>query len=77
MFVLGFSDREPTDWGGPRHRIAQGDFAHAFVDGWLVKYVVPAKWETVVQNHESRGGGEAWLARIDRVKKSTAIRTHR
>ena len=32
-----------------------------------MKYVLPAKWETVVQQHESPCGGEAWLARIDRV----------
>jgi SAM-dependent methyltransferase len=67
VFVLGFSDREPIDWGGPRHRIAREDFSHAFSEGWKVKYVVPAKWETTVPHHSSRGGGEAWLARIDRA----------
>jgi SAM-dependent methyltransferase len=66
LFVLGFSDREPTDWGGPRHRIAQEDFGRAFTEGWFVNYVRPAKWETAVPQHASRGGGDAWLARIER-----------
>jgi SAM-dependent methyltransferase len=64
-FTLVFSDREPLGWGGPR-RIAEGDFARTFGGGWRVAYVKPSKFETNMGEHRGRGGGEAWLARIDR-----------
>src|SRR5262249_43698482 len=66
FFTLVFSDREPRVWGGPR-RVAQRDFARTFVDGWRVAYVREARFVTNMDMHRARGGGEAWLARIERV----------
>jgi SAM-dependent methyltransferase len=71
VLVLGFSDREPTDWGGPR-RLTRPDFSHAFASGWHVSYVKPARYETTLPQHVARGGGEAWLARIERLEQNIA-----
>jgi SAM-dependent methyltransferase len=65
-FTLVFSDREAADWGGPR-RIAEGDFAATFGEGWRVVSVEQARFVTHFEEHVRRGGGEAWLARIDRA----------
>lgn len=64
--TLVFSDREPADWGGPR-RISERDFADAFRAGWRVRSVEPARFETNFPRHAASGGGEAWLAVVDRV----------
>jgi len=65
-FTLVFSDRESPTWGGPR-RVAEGDFARTFAEGWRVAYVKASRFVTNMDMHRARGGGEAWLARIERV----------
>jgi SAM-dependent methyltransferase len=66
LFILVFSDREPSEWGGPR-RIAEADFARTFTRGWRIASIEPEKFETNFDQHQSRGGGEAWLAKIERT----------
>ena len=66
--TLVFSDREPREWGGPR-RLAETDFARVFERGWRIVYVRPAKFETNMDMHRARGGSEAWLARIERIRE--------
>lgn len=65
-FALVFSDREPSRWGGPR-RVQEADFARTFAEGWRVAYVKPSRFVTNMDLHRATGGGEAWLARIERV----------
>lgn len=60
-FMLVFSDREPSDWGGPR-RISRAEIEQAFAVGWTVRAIEPARYET--NTHPD--GGEAWLAEIER-----------
>ncbi|MBC8068669.1 MAG: class I SAM-dependent methyltransferase [Deltaproteobacteria bacterium] len=60
-FMLVFSDREPTDWGGPR-RISRAEIEQAFADGWTIRAIEPARYET--NKHED--GGLAWLAELER-----------
>lgn len=66
LFILAISDREPSDWGGP-YRIAESDFRKAFGEGWHVAYIRPEKYLSNLDRHTTRGGAEAWLARIDRA----------
>lgn len=58
-FMLGFSIKEPTDWGGPR-RLSEGEIRSTFKHGWKVNYVKDASIETTF--HE--GGGHALLSSI-------------
>ncbi len=53
-FMLCFSPKEPTDWGGPR-RVSEEEIREAFGDGWRVNYVREARIET--NFHEEGGQG--------------------
>jgi SAM-dependent methyltransferase len=64
--TLVFADREPTDWGGPR-RIAAAEFTRAFHDGWAMRELREARFETNLPHHVRGGGGHAWLAIFDRL----------
>jgi SAM-dependent methyltransferase len=59
-----FSEREPTDWGGPR-RVSEAEIRAAFSSarGFHVRAVEPARFMTNI--HEE--GGHAWLATIGRA----------
>ena len=60
--MLVFSDREPAD-GGPR-RIRQAEIHAAFVEGWRVLEIRPARYEHTIGG---KGYAEAWLASIERT----------
>lgn len=65
LHILVFSDREPTDWGGPR-RIRRDEIERAFtrLHGWNVAAIEPARFHS---RHHGDAGGEAWLASIERL----------
>lgn len=65
LHILVFSDREPTDWGGPR-RVRREEIEHSFtlVRGWTVQSIEPARFHS---HRHGDQGGEAWLARIERA----------
>ncbi len=60
--MLVFSDREPGE-GGPRH-VRQAEIHAAFVEGWRVREIRPARYE---HTHGDKGYAEAWLASIERT----------
>lgn len=60
-FMLGFSDRQPGDWGP--HRLTRDDIAAAFTDGWRVDSITEAAIEIL----PAPGGIQAWLATITRL----------
>lgn len=63
-FMMCFSDREPTGWGGPR-RVSRAEIEESFSprNGWRVNYIKEAKFET----NMSQITGFAWLSSISRV----------
>src|SRR5262249_27275301 len=67
LFLLCFSDEEPGTHG-PR-RVSQAELRHAFVRGWDVESIEPARFEVRPDLKEltfSAGGPKAWLAIIRR-----------
>ena len=56
-FMLCFSDREPSDWGGPR-RISKEEIVSTFTSGWRVDWIREARFEA---SHLD-DGGYAWLS---------------
>lgn len=62
LFVLCFSEHEPTDWGGPR-RVTQGELRETFRDGWEVRWIREARFETRLESVE----GRAWVAALRRT----------
>ena len=64
LFILCFSEEEPTDWGGPR-RVTQKELRSTFGEGWEVHSIEPAKFATTEPGIE----GRAWRARFDRAKR--------
>jgi len=62
FFVLCFSEDEPTDWGGPR-RVSQAELRTTFEDGWDVRFIRRARFETTFREVE----GKAWLAAVRRA----------
>jgi SAM-dependent methyltransferase len=62
FFVLCFSEDEPTDWGGPR-RVSQEELRTTFADGWDVRFIRRARFETTLQGVE----GKAWLTAVRRA----------
>src|SRR6202045_1379335 len=60
-YLMCFSDRQPGDWG-PR-RVSQAELRAAFVDGWSIKSIEPAKFAVTIDDN----GAEAWLATIERL----------
>lgn len=61
-FMMCFSDKEPTDWGGPR-RVSKEEIRATFAPPkFRVRSIEDALFET--QHHEI--GGYAYLATVDR-----------
>ena len=59
-FMLGISDREPSDWP---HKLSSDQIIAAFTDGWRIDSVEPATIEARVDP----GGVHAWLVAATRV----------
>src|SRR5205823_13500646 len=57
--LMCFSERQPGDLG-PR-RVTQQELRAAFADGWEVRSIEPASFET-----RDGFGAQAWLAMLDR-----------
>ncbi|MDA4119005.1 MAG: class I SAM-dependent methyltransferase [Thaumarchaeota archaeon] len=62
-FMLCFSDREPSDWGGPR-RVTKDEIRSTFSRGWRVDWIRSARFES--KYHDE--GGQAWLSGITRLR---------
>lgn len=60
LFLLCFSELEP--WGGGPRRVTQAEIKDAFADGWVVRSIVPERYEMRL----SPGYAIAWLATIER-----------
>ena len=60
LYLLCFSELEP--WGGGPRRVTQAEISEAFADGWIVRSIVPERYEMRI----SRGYALAWLATIER-----------
>jgi len=61
-FMLCFSDKEPTDWGGPR-RVTRGEIRETFDTGWKINYIREARFSITFNDD----GGYAWLSSISSV----------
>jgi SAM-dependent methyltransferase len=62
LFLLCFSEREPTDWGGPR-RVSEGELRATFDEGWHFRWVREAQFES----NFPAITGYAWMAAIERT----------
>jgi SAM-dependent methyltransferase len=62
VFVLCFSEHEPTDWGGPR-RVTQAEIRETFRAGWEVRWIREERFATRFPNVT----GRAWLAGLRRT----------
>jgi cyclopropane fatty-acyl-phospholipid synthase-like methyltransferase len=62
-FMLSFSDKEPSGWGGPR-RVSKGEIKETFRSGWKINYMREARFSTAFNDQ----GGYAWLASISSVR---------
>jgi cyclopropane fatty-acyl-phospholipid synthase-like methyltransferase len=60
-YLMCFSDRQPGDWG-PR-RVSQAELRAAFVDGWSIKSIEPARFAVTIDDN----GAQAWFATIERL----------
>jgi len=65
VLLLCFSDLEP--WGGGPRRVTQAEIRAAFADGWVVRSIVPDRYEM----RRSPGYALAWLATIQRQGVTT------
>jgi len=70
LFLLCFSEEEPTDWGGPR-RVSQADIRETFHDGWEVRSIRSGHYEVTTPGVE----GRAWLAELRTTR--SAMRSRR
>ncbi len=70
FFILCFSDREPTDWGGPR-RVTEAELRATFTKGWKVRWIREARFETNVPEVT----GYAWLAALQRGAATPTVRS--
>lgn len=59
LFILCFSEHEPTDWGGPR-RVHRSEIRSAFRDGWEVRWIREERFAT----RDPAIAGRAWLAAL-------------
>lgn len=66
FFVLCFSEREPTDWGGPR-RVTQTEIRETFCREFSVRWIREARFETNLPGVS----GLAWLAALERTAPGT------
>jgi len=69
LFLLCFSEEEPTDWGGPR-RVTRAEIRDAFGLGWSVESIRPSRYEVTLPGVE----GRAWLAEITRRPGTARVR---
>jgi cyclopropane fatty-acyl-phospholipid synthase-like methyltransferase len=60
-FMLGFSDRQPGEWGP--HRLTRAEITAAFTDGWRVDSLEPATIEVSTEPD----GIRAWLLAATRI----------
>lgn len=60
-FMLGFSDRQPGEWGP--HRLTRQEIVAAFADGWRVDSIEPATIDITT----APGGIRAWLAALTAI----------
>jgi SAM-dependent methyltransferase len=60
LYLLCFSELEP--WGGGPRRVTQAEIMDAFADDWVVRSIVPERYEIRFQP----GYALAWLATIER-----------
>jgi hypothetical protein len=60
-FMLGFSDRQPGDWGP--HRLSHQEITAAFTQGWRVDSLEPATIEVSTEPD----GIRAWLLALTRI----------
>jgi SAM-dependent methyltransferase len=63
LFILCFSELEPTDWGGPR-RVSQQELRATFARGWKLRWIRAARFETI----RPEISGLAWLASFERLR---------
>ncbi len=61
-FMMCFSDKEPTDWGGPR-RVSRREILESFSGNFKINYVREARFATKVH----REGGLAYLTSATRT----------
>jgi cyclopropane fatty-acyl-phospholipid synthase-like methyltransferase len=61
-FMLCFSDKEPTAWGGPR-RVSKQEITETFKTDWKINYIREAKFSTTLHDN----GGNAWLSSMTSV----------
>lgn len=59
VFILCFSEHEPTDWGGPR-RVTQEEIRATFRERWVVRWIRDARFATRLEGVT----GRAWLAAL-------------
>jgi len=62
LFILCFSEEEPTGWGGPR-RVRPAEIRETFRVGWSIRSIRPARFEVTVPGVS----GKAWLAELRRT----------
>jgi len=60
-FMLGFSDRQPGDWGP--HRLTREEITASFNDGWRIDSIEPATIEVGTEPD----GIRAWLLAASRT----------
>ncbi|MBD0322370.1 MAG: class I SAM-dependent methyltransferase [Aldersonia sp.] len=60
-FMLGFSDRQPGDWGP--HRLTRADIEAAFTDHWRIDAIDPA----VIDVTDDPAGIASWLTSATRL----------
>ncbi|QUW85494.1 class I SAM-dependent methyltransferase (plasmid) [Streptomyces mirabilis] len=61
-FMLGFSDREPTEWGRV-HKLTREEVEAAFADGWRIDSIEPATIDITT----TPDGIQAWLVALTRI----------
>lgn len=65
LYLLCFSEDEPTDWGGPR-RVSQAELRETFHEGWEVRSIRPGHYEVTTPGVT----GRAWLAELRTAGKT-------
>ncbi len=63
-FMLCFSEKEPTDWGGPR-RVTGGEIEKTFSRYFRINYIHDASFATRIHNE----GGKAYLTSATKLSQ--------
>jgi cyclopropane fatty-acyl-phospholipid synthase-like methyltransferase len=69
-FMLCFSEKEPTDWDGPR-RVSRPEIEASLSEGWRIDFIREAAFATKFHDGD---GGSAWLAGATRLSGPTPDR---